>query len=214
MDTFLDQHPDALTQALASVSGPTDKRPQGVSTSFLDKFRMLLSSEFGGCATTPVCGHGCDTNIRAELLGAISNAAGDPGQFAVDWLRYGAPAGILKDCSAAAAIFPLQEVPGEDGGVSDDLARDDNEFENDRNIDTDPVASEELNLFADKGYLERHKTLRQCSAKLGGRAIISKFRLLKRMRAKKVKLRIILDLKESRITCHSAKTCRVVLPRD
>ena len=213
MDNFLDQHPDAQTQALAAVSGPTDKRPQGVSTQFLDKFRMLLSQEFGGCATTPVCGNECDTNIRADLLGAIANAAGDPGQFAVDWLRYGAPAGILKDCSAAASIFPLQIEPGGGEGITDDLARDDIDFVNDKNIDTDPAAGEELNAFADKGYLLRHNSLRDCSAKLKGRAVISKFRLLKRMRAGKIKMRIILDLKESQITFHSGKTCRVVLPR-
>lgn len=213
MNTFLDQHSEALEQALASTSGPPVTRPQGIDTNLLDKFRTSLSSEFGGCSTSPVCGHGCDTNIRAELLGAISAAAGDPGQFAVDWLRYGAPAGILKDCSAACVIFPPQMEAGEGEGVTDSLARDDEDFENDRNIDTDPVAAEELNSFADKGYLLRHKTLTLCSKKLGGRAVISKFRLLKRMRAGKVKLRIILDLKESQVTSHSSKTCRVVLPR-
>ena len=74
-DTFLDQHPDAIKQALASVSGPADKRPQGVTTAMLDLFRLALSAEFGGCPITPVCGDECDTNIRAELLGAIASAA-------------------------------------------------------------------------------------------------------------------------------------------
>ena len=213
MDKFLDEHPEALAQALASVTGPAEKRPQGTNADVLEVFRQSLSVAFNGCSTAPVCGNSCDTSIRAELLGAIYSAAGDPGQFAVDWLRYGAPAGILKDVSAALAIFPEQLEPGEAGGITDALARDDTEYVNDLSIDTDPAAREELEAFVGKGYLRKHRNLQQCSKAFGGKAVISKFRLLKRFRAGKEKRRISLDLKESQITSHSSKTCRVVNPR-
>jgi hypothetical protein len=48
---------------------------------------------------------------------------------------------------------------------------------------------------------------------LGGKAVLSKLGLIKKMRNGKMEKRIILDLKESSVTASSSRSNRVVLPR-
>ena len=91
---FFSEFPGALSECLESISGDPDLR-KGPKEVTLEAFREKLSRAFGNCSTLPVDAGDCDTKIRADLIGAIAAEANDPGIFAVDWLKTGAPAGVL-----------------------------------------------------------------------------------------------------------------------
>jgi hypothetical protein len=154
----------------------------------------------------------CSTCIRGDLLQRWAEAAEDPGRGVCAWLRQGAPAGIYE-FPELDAIFPISAKAGAPAVSPHELASDAGSFVNYQGFEHDDDAVSEVRAYADKGYLQRFKSLEEVREHLGAEPTISRFAVLKRVKNGKTKKRVILDLKQSSVSACTQQTHRVVLPR-
>jgi hypothetical protein len=210
MDAFLLRWPDLIATCCSAIGA--EDPSAGPSEASLDELREILAVHLRTSDTGPVANGDCTSPIRAGLLSAWASKAGDPGAAAAAWVRDGAPAGILSD-PLLAGVFPLAElVPGD---VLDPAAleHDLDGFTNYAGIDEDLDVRSQIEAFTAKGYLKEFACLAECTAYLGAPPLLSRFGAITKLRHGKVKKRIILDVKRSRVKECTRKVHRVPLPR-
>ncbi len=123
--------------------------------------RFLQVSDLG-----PVQIGDCTSPIRAGLLEAWAAKAGDPGAVAAQWVRHGAPAGILAD-PLLAGVLPLADTTIDEAMDPAELNLDLDGFTNYAGVDLDDEVLAQVEEFVGRGYLKRFDTVEECSAFLG-----------------------------------------------
>jgi hypothetical protein len=195
----------------------------GVEDPFVALARESVASELSqilGCpaiSTAPVNSSSCTTSIRADLLDAWLCAAGDPAHVFTEWLRSGAPAGISKDLGLCKGLLPESKMEGPATSY-ENLATDFESFRNYAGVDDSEEAVGILEGYCEKGYFDVHRDLATCTAALEGAPVLSKLACLVKTKvtssgSERVKRRIILDSKESRVKLATSVPYKCTLPR-
>ena len=210
LTTFIRDHPDVVRQCGAAIG--SEAPGEVPAESLLDELRRRLASHFGVTDIGPASNYDCTSSIRAELLSAWALRAGDPGAAAASWVVNGAPAGILSE-PLLAGVFPLAD-PAQ-GELLDPSALDQDVewFTNYAGVDSDDGVFQQIQEFEAKGFLKGFDTLEACTEYLGETPHLSRFGVVTKVRQGRVKRRVILDVKQSRVKECTAKVHRVPLPR-
>ena len=189
----------------------SDSEDAGPKFQDVEAFRVRLGKHLGIEDWGPTFGD-CTSSIRHGLLSAWANLAHDPGKVAADWVRYGAPAGILSQ-PLLAGVFPLAQLNDEDVLEPEDLEGDVEIFRNYAGMDEDENVWSQVHEFVEKGFLKAFDSLPECEEYLGGTPVLSRFGQVTKVRFGKLKRRLILDVKQSRVKEGTRKVHRVPLPR-
>ena len=116
--------------------------------------------------TNPIKTELYETRVRAHLLYAWLQAAGDPGLPICQWLWEGAPAGLLKDFSVLDNLFP--RVLAEDPDMEPDaLETDFDAFTNYSGVEQDQDVADILNDYRKERFLRTFNTLDEVKQFLG-----------------------------------------------
>ena len=198
-----------LIQICCSAIGSDDPHA-GPNEEQLRLCRQAIALVVGASEWEPVHSIAYNTSVRPGLLGAWRLAAADPDDQPEKWCRFGAPAGV-REHPIDRDIFPTVEPEV----VSDPemLTSDYDSFTNYDNVDSDEDAAPEISRLIAAGFVLPFDSLDDCTRYLGEKPVLSKIGLIVKMRAGKMKKRIVLDAKRSGISGSSTKLERVILPR-
>jgi hypothetical protein len=86
-------------------------------------------------------------------------------------------------------------------------------FTNYKGIDENPEVFAQVEEFVSKGYLKQFEDVHSCTKYLGAPPLVSRFGAITKLRNGKLKTRIILDVKQSRIKECIRRVHRVPLPK-
>ena len=191
--TSLREHVDKIINVIAKVTGCTDVR-RGVEM-------------------------GWPCEVRPLLLSSLRKFLKDPDDQVEAWFRHGAPLGI-KEYPIDRNIFPrheeetvqtkLQDLMTEEPGSRRTMA------------DDDPDALAELENLVKRGWAKKVASTRAAKNFVRGPVVVSRLIVITKERkykdergkvVKKLKKRLILNLKRSGITAAAAKMERPELPR-
>ena len=112
-----------------------------------------------------------------------------------------------------AGVFPLAQPSDEDVLEPEDLEGDVEIFRNYAGMDEDENVWSQVHEFVEKGFLKAFDSLHECEVYLGGTPVLSRFGQVTKVRFGKLKRRLILDVKQSRVKNGTRKVHRVPLPR-
>ena len=130
----------------------------------MEAFRVRLGKHLGTEDWGPTSGD-CTSSIR-HWLSAWANLAHDPGKVAADWVRLGAPAGILSQ-PLLAGVFLLAQLNDEDVLEPEDLEGYVEIFRNYAGMDEDENVWSQVHEFVEKGFLKAFDSLPECEDYLG-----------------------------------------------
>jgi hypothetical protein len=150
--------------------------------------------------------------VNTELLGLWVRASRDPDDLPVQWLRHGAPAGILKEIESRG-IFPRYSDEEDTTTVDPEMLRTDPDHANYSGVEGDEEVAEELLRLHIARYVRKFKTIEQVTAYLKGTPILSKLGVIRTVRNGVAKNRLVVDSKRSDVTASTRKFERVLLPR-
>jgi len=207
---LLVSNPQWVTRTIDVIG--KDESAIGIIDEPVRAVRTLLC-DFLGCKNDQaISNEKCSTSIRAHLLEAWRALACDPDDQVFLWLTEGTPAGIRVH-PVDRGIFPSVDAADEwENG--EDLVTPDEEFTNYSGIDEDEFVWDEIEKFENKGYVTVVDSLDAARHALGSEdPVFSKLGLIVKERDGKVKKRLIVDSKQSRVKHASLKAERIVLPR-
>jgi hypothetical protein len=149
-----------------------------------------------------------------RLLEAWRKQAKDPDFAVTRWLAGWAPAGIVHQ-PEACGIFP--DIDEEAEMPYSELQGNIDNFNNYAGVDENPIATDEIELRLMQGHLKAFDTALELQDFVGATTalpvILSKIGIITKLRAGKMKHRMILDTKAALIKYVSRKGQRVILPR-
>ena len=209
LDSFLVEFPHVVDDCFHAIG--SDSVNAGPKSQDVDAFRIRLGKHLGTEDWGPTFGE-CTSSICHGLLSAWANLAHDPGKVAADWVRHGAPAGILCQ-PLLPGVFPLAQPSDEDVLEPEDLEGDVEIYRNYAGMDEDENVWSQVHEFVEKGFLKAFDSLQDCEVYLGGTPVLSRFGQVTMVRFGKLKRRLILDVKQSRVKEGTRKVHRVPLPR-
>jgi len=209
LEDALDQHPHMQDQCMAGI-GSESPNP-GPNDQDLDHVRQIVADWLKVDDIGPVDTGEITTELRGELLRGWQIMSEDPDNAVCDWLtNTGVPAGISvqpQDCG----IFPHHDgEPGQDSAIPE---CDPSLFQTYQSVEADDFAAEEIQRYVERRWLREFDTLEDTIAFLGEAPVMSKFGMITRMRAGKLKKRIILDSASSGVSDYATKPERLILPR-
>ena len=140
----------------------------------------------------------CTSPIRPRLLSEWASVAHDPRKASADWVRHDAPAGILSQ-PLLAGVFNLAQLNDEGVLEPENLVGDVEVFRNYDRMDEDEDVWSQVHEFVEKGFLKAFGSLPECEEYLGGTPVFSRFGQVTKVRFGKLKRRLILDVKQSRV---------------
>ena len=207
LELALEQSP-ALQRACLGAIGTDGPGP---SEQELLAVRRGLACLFGVTDIAPVSKGDFSTEIRVGLLEGWRSFAGDPDWAVTKWLgETGVPAGLRlhpEDCG----IFPRTEE--ESWGDPEGMHMDMPQFKPYEAVEDDDDAWLEVQRLESNGWLRSFGSYEELCDYLKEAPVLSKFGLIVKTRANKIKKRLILDSKSSGISRVATKHERVVLPR-
>lgn len=156
--------------------------------------------------------HGYNTMLDAELLWAMGRSFGDPGADTIhDWLTNGAPAGISR---------PIEDPPGniippDPQGEAAELQQlpDHLEHGNYSSVDGGAAAEDEVDRLIKTGFVKEFGSHAELQACVSGTPHLSKLGMITKEKEGKIKRRLILDCKQSRVNELACSGGKLVLPR-
>ena len=151
------------------------------------------------------------TQLNAAFLGAWVAAAGDPDHHVIDWLRRGAPAGILHH-AGQAGIFP---PAGDEGEAAKERALQEHYhgFKNYTSMEESSHGKEVLQELVTRGYVKKFSTLAAARRYLQAEPVLAKLALIETVKDGVVKYRLILDCRVSGSNDQTRKSERILLPK-
>jgi len=211
MDKFLDEHPTVQLDCLASIGSDVKTGP---SDEYIHEIRLRLGKLLGTEDVGPVSRGDFSTEICAGLLKAWVEAAADPDTAVPCWLmESGVPAGI-RIHPEDKGIFPRNaDRCGDSGDLEAKLESDPSNFVPYQSVEGNGEADKEIARYVAKGWLKKFGSLQSLIDFFGENPVLSKFALIIKMRAGKLKTRLILNSKESGVSEQASKRERVILPR-
>ena len=126
LDCFLVEFTHVVDDCIRTIV--SDAEDAGPKFQDVEAFRVRLGRHLGTEDWGPTSGD-CTSSIRHGLLSAWASLAHDPGKVAADWVRHGAPAGILSK-PLLSGVFPLAQLNDEDVLEPEDLEGDVEIFRN------------------------------------------------------------------------------------
>ena len=149
------------------------------------------------------------TPVNYRFLKVWRAHAGDPDDQPEVWFKDGAPAGI-EEQPLESGVFPTNEP--EDLEDADGLVVDEDDFSNCPGVEYDDDAWEEVQRLAGLHRLAECATWGDVCKLVDGQPVLSKIGMIKKLSAGKVKKRLIVDSKRSRVSKAARKLEQVVLP--
>jgi hypothetical protein len=157
-----------------------------------------------------------------ELLDWWRTAAKDPDTEPVQWLKFGAPAGILLPV-VDRGIFPTYDPTIDTVEVDPEQLQTECNFTNYAGIDGDPDIDKEVKRIIGNKYVDRYASVEAAEAALGAPVILSKIGAVKKWKQSKdvhsgwksliLKMRMVIDSKQSGVSRATRKQERTQLPR-
>ena len=149
-----------------------------------------------------------------RLAPRLGNPCQRPGCSVADWCWDGAPSGVTED-PLLDDLFPAELSATNPDIDHVELVRSVEDFSNYPGFEVDDGAVNEVLAYAkrDPPFLLELDSWDEVVQYLGSEPILSRFGVLKRWKGGRLKKRVVLDVKESRVTCITRRTHRVVLPR-
>ena len=215
LSKFVSERPDVQRKALDALGRKTDNPDSlGPQHDELQSVRLRLATLWKASSIRSISENDCSTSVRGHLIQAWATMAEDPGSDAARWLIEGAPGGVTCFPNVDS-ISPVVQNQDAASFPPELLETDFDQFHNYNGLEEDDEAFAQIERFADKDhqYLLKFGTLQECREYLGADPVLSRFGVIERVRAGKLKRRVILDLKQSMVTHATRKTHRVVLPR-
>ena len=219
LEDFLDHQGGLEASIIGAISRPAhagDPAEMGPSEEELTPARLALADLVGAEDIQSVSTASCSTQLRGNLFKALAESMNDPGARVLSWLWRGAPAGFDEDPDVGG-VFPVSDNPFK--FPSDNLVAEASEqptgerFAGYPDMDNDDAAVDEIKGYVKKGYLAKFDTYRELCEFVGGEPVFSKFCVLERLKAGRLKRRLILDFKRSLVTFRTKQSFRVILPR-
>jgi len=139
-------------------------------------------------------------------------ASRDPDDLPVEWLRHGAPAGIVHNIESRG-IFPQYTEEEDSAAVDAELLRTDPDHCNYSGVEDDDEVAEELQRLEAARYVRKFGTLEQATKYLKGAPILSKLGVIRKTRNGVTKNRLVVDSKRSRVSSATSGFERTLLPR-
>ena len=150
--------------------------------------------------------------VNTELLHLWVCASKDPDELPVQWLRHGAPAGILHPIESRG-VFPEYDPSVDVRTVDPEGLRTDPDHANYEGVEEDQEVSDEIARFAKEGWTRTFDTLEELRAYVKGDPVFSRLGVIKKMRNGKWKSRLVVDSKQSEVSGATRKFERTLLPR-
>ena len=175
-----------------------------------------------GCAS-PARGRdqGMDCEVRQNLVAAWRAFASDPDDQVEAWYKDGAPMGITV-APLSRSIFPVYSDRQATTAPGELLTEDPDPAWKTLDAEADDMAVAEMTNMVNRGWIKRFASKHKAKAFVKGRLVVSKLVVISKEKRfkdkkgqikKKLKRRLILDLKKSGVSGASAKHERVILPR-
>ena len=127
------------------------------------------------------------TIVDTELLDLWRQAAKDPDPEPVEWLKWGAPSGLLEEIPDRG-IFPTYDPAIDIADVTADSLETQSEFCNYQGVEADEDVAAELERLVKNKFARRFKTLAAARAYLNADPILSKIGVVKKLRSGKWKI--------------------------
>ena len=205
LEAFLDSRPDVSDLIEASIAGGTGQVPEAT----LEELALILGKVFN----TDKVGKGSKSLWRSGLVQAFVRAAGDPDTALGHWLEHGAPTGVAKDIECLG-IFPRATPKGRqhlDIWRHWALAEPASNYTSIQ--ENEGIVRTEIRRLAAKGYITIYPDW-SAVLKRFGNVVVSKMAAVVTPRKDGPdKLRLIIDMRRSRVNEHVRLHERIVLPR-
>jgi hypothetical protein len=117
--------------------------------------------------------------VKVVLLDHWRTAAKDPDPEPVQWLKTGAPAGILIPV-VDRGIIPTYDPTADVEEVHPDQLNTEHNFSNYSGVGGDPDIDKEVRRILDSGYATKYRSIEEAERQLGGRVILSKIGAVKK----------------------------------
>ena len=153
-----------------------------------------------------------DCPVNTELLHLWVCASQDPDELPVQWLRHGAPAGIIHAIESRGIFMeydPLEDVRT----VDPEQLRTDPDHANYDGVEEDEEVAAEIKRFEEANWTRTFDTLEEATKYVKGEPILSRLGVIKKMRNGKWKNRLVVDSKRSEVSGATRKFERTMLPR-
>ena len=150
--------------------------------------------------------------VNTQLLHLWVCASKDPDNLPVQWLRHGAPAGILHSIESRG-VFPEYDPAVDVRTVDPEELRTDPDHANYEGVEEDQEVADEIERFDKEGWTRTFDTLEAAKAYVKGDPILSRLGVIKKMRNGKWKSRLVVDSKRSEVSGATRKFERTLLPR-
>ena len=153
-----------------------------------------------------------DCPVNTELLHLWVCASQDPDELPVQWLRHGAPAGILHAIESRG-IFQDYDPAEDVRTVDPEELRTDPDHANYDGVEEDQEVADEISRFAASGWTRTFSTLEEVKEYVKGEPVLSRLGVIKKMKNGKWKNRLVVDSKRSEVSGATRKFERTMLPR-
>jgi hypothetical protein len=150
--------------------------------------------------------------IDTDLLAHWCHASKDPDTEPLKWLRFGAPAGIINPI-IDKGIFPTYDPTIDVADLAAEELGSDSAFYNYSGTEDDEEVAAELERLVQATYALRFDTIEEATAYLGQHPILSKIGVIRKVRNGKMKIRMVVDSKQSGVSRATRKFERTLLPR-
>ena len=210
LQTMFQQDDQLVEQVLAHV-GRADCT--ALAPDLSERFRSSIAATLSRITPPPPAVASTeDCPVDTELLSHWCEAAKEPDMEPLRWLRHGAPAGILNPI-LDRGIFPTYDPTVDVADLAAEELASDSAFVNYSGTEQDNEVASELDRQVRAGYAISFDTLEECEAYLKASPVLSKIGVIRRMRNGKLKIRMVVDSKQSGVSRATRKFERTLLPR-
>ena len=205
IEAVLDEHP-ALLQLVEPGKG------EGVWSHCSEIMEESLTAKICLALKAASSARGPRSRWRAGIVEGFIRDSGDPEVHLPSWLRDGAPTGVAKSIPACG-IFPQAGTEATAEDVSKIYAHSGGHVNYASVRDHAGAVRKELRRLEGLGYIRRYASWAQLTA-AHGPVVVSKLAALSKTKQDgTVKLRLIVDMRRSRLNAHVRLEERIVLPR-
>ena len=201
---WIRQSPNTLPAVLASIG----KDEHHLDEHIVRDARRVICETLGIPVTRPsaVC------ELHAALIAAWRAAAGDPDDLPEKWAAEGTPAGVASEIDDRGIFAPYDAQLDARSIDPADLETQAN-FANYNGVEEDDLVLAELQRLEGRRWLRSFDNLAETQKYLEADPVLSKIGVIVTQRLGKVKRRLVIDAKQSKVSAASRKFQRVSLPR-
>ena len=199
------------TTLTEQVIGAIGNEDMVIDEALVDDVRLKVAQVLKCDDVTAIDTGTYSTCLRGHLLHSWAVAAGDPAANVARWTWEGTPAGLDADFDVLMPVFP----PRQTDEVVEELPLDCvvGEHVNYKGVDEDPDVDDIIQNYVDLNYVARLNTYDECVLFVKGKPVLSKIGCITKVSRGKIKKRIIVDAKQSKVSKAARLKFRSILPR-